>query len=77
VAARAHRRFAIGFGEKVVSEAAFAPEANSSGRNSMNIYSAFQQFGKVTDLQNLEACKHPEYQPIDIAKQPRKAQRAN
>jgi len=77
VAAREHRRFAIGFWEKVVSEAAFAPEANSFGRNSMNIYNAFQQFGKVTDLQNLEACKHQEYQPNDIAKPHRKAQLAD
>src|SRR5215475_3083020 len=33
--AREHCRFNIGFWEKVVSKAAFAPEANSFGRNSI------------------------------------------
>jgi hypothetical protein len=58
MAAREHRRFAIGFWEKVFSDAAFAPEANPFGRNSMNIYSAFEQFRKVTDVQNPEEHKH-------------------
>jgi hypothetical protein len=77
VAAREHRRFAIGFWEKVVSEAAFAPEANSFGRNSIDIYSAFEQFSKVTDVQNPEEGKHQEYHPNEIAKPPQKAQRVN
>jgi hypothetical protein len=33
--------------ENVVSNAAFAPEANSFGRNSMDTYSAFERFSKV------------------------------
>jgi hypothetical protein len=37
--------------EKVVSKAAFAPEANSFGRNSMDMYSALMQFGKVAQEQ--------------------------
>jgi len=47
--AREHCRFNIGFWEKVVSKAAFAPEANSFGRNSITapLYSDFEQFGKV------------------------------
>jgi hypothetical protein len=72
VAAREHRRFAIGFWEKVVSEAAFAPEANSFGRNSIDIYSAFEQFSKVTDMQNLEERKHQEYRRTTLPSRPRR-----
>jgi hypothetical protein len=72
VAAREHRRFAIGFWEKVVSEAAFAPEANSFGRNSIDIYNAFQQFSKVRDLQNSEERKHQEYRRTTLPSHPRR-----
>jgi Protein of unknown function (DUF1488) len=72
VAAREHRRFAIGFWEKVVSEAAFAPEANSFGRNSIDIYNAFEQFSKVRDLQNSEERKHQEYRRTTLPSHPRR-----